>query len=236
MYLFQDYIYVLIYKLLSFSDSFQVGDLVFAQKTGYIPWPSKLIEVSQGRQVGLVQFVYTNDYHTLSYRKLWPYNEQTKQQFVTKENLEYNEFAEAMWMAEKTSENELRFLHEVRQQRDTLHVEPLFIDQVNQLRRSLTVQQKHYPLAQLAFQRLLQLPLSQLLLIRNREAVESIRLLCRFVHHEATNPDEPELVRQLANRLMKQIAAHFDTANFWSQYCELCSIYMRHTVAIVKQS
>lgn len=209
---------------------------MFAQKVGYIPWPAKLLEVSQGSQVGLVQFVYSNDCHTISYRKLWPYNEQTKQQFATKETLEYIEFAKAILMADKISESELRFLYEVRLQRDTLHVEPHFIEQVNRLRRSLTVQQKDYPNARLAFQQLLQMSISQLLLIRNREAVESIRLLCRFVHHEASDPNEPVVVRQLANRLMQRYGAHFDTGNFWSQYCKLSNIYMRYTVPVAKQS
>lgn len=211
-----------------------MGDFVFAKKIGYIPWPARVIEVSS--QVSLVQFLYTNDYHSVSYRKLWPYNEQTRAKFVTGQTLNYAEFGKAIRLVEKISEHELRFLHKLRQQRETLHVEPQFVEQVNQLRSSLTVQHQNYAQAQLAFQQLLQLPLSQLLLIRNREAVESIRLLCRYVQHDASNLDGPVLVRESANRLMQRFAEQFNTSQFWSQYCKLCGIYMRYTVPIAKQS
>lgn len=210
---------------------------MFAKKIGYMPWPAKVIEVWQDRQAALVLFLYTNDYHNISYRKLWPYNELTRVKFVTKQTLDYTEFGKAITMAEKIREHELRLLHEVREQRDTLHMEAVFIEQVNHLRSSLKVHQQNYTQAQLAFQRLLQLPLSQLLLIRNREAVESIRLLCRYVQHEAADLEEPKLVRAMAKRLMKRFASHFKTSQFWSHYCKLYHIYMRYTVAITgKQS
>lgn len=219
----------------SFSVTYQVGDLVFAKKLGYMPWPAKVIDVCQDRQLILVLFLYTDDYHKVTYRKLWPYNEQTKAKFVTRQNLDYTEYGKAITMAEGIREHELGILHEVRNQRDTLHTEAVFIEQVNHLRSSLKVHQQNYIRAQLAFQRLLQLPLSQLLLIRNREAVESIRLLCRYVQHEAENPEEPRLVRTMAKRLMNRFASHFKTSQFWSHYCNLYHIYMRYTVPIAEQ-
>ncbi|XP_064550845.1 uncharacterized protein LOC135436978 [Drosophila montana] len=240
------------------ADSFKVDEIVFAQKYGYIPWPAKLIDKSNSRN-GLVQFVLTNDRHLIPYGKIWNYNEQSKRQFVTRQTMDYEDFRTAIYIAEylvqkaletrtaaascsrvEPSQQELNFLQEVRKQRSTLHVEPLFIGQVNKLRSSLTQRQQNYAAAQLAFQELLELPISQLLLVRNQEAVESIRLLCRFVNCAPANPADPALVRELAGRLIRRFAnvftQPFTMPDFWCEYCMLAGIYRRHTVEIDNQS
>ncbi|XP_030573633.1 uncharacterized protein LOC115771887 [Drosophila novamexicana] len=243
------------------ADSFKMDEIVFAQKYGYIPWPAKLIDKSNSRN-GMVQFVLTNDRHLIPYGKIWIYNEQSKRQFVTRQTTDYEDFRRAIYIAEylvqraldtstaaaanapclriSPSQQELHFLQEVRKQRSTLQVEPLFIGQVNKLRSSLTQRQQNYAAAQLAFQELLELPISQLLLVRNQEAVESIRLLCRFVNCAPANPADPALVRELAGRLIKRFAKvftqPFTMPDFWCEYCMLAGIYRRHTVEIDNQS
>ncbi|KAL7726992.1 hypothetical protein ACLKA6_010035 [Drosophila palustris] len=224
------------------AGKFNEGDYVFAEKRGYLPWPGRLIDKSNCRR-GIVQFIYTFDRHRIPYTKIWPYNEEYKIKFITKQALEYEEFLEAIRETESIintkniapapSEEELRFLHEVRQQRDSLNVEPLFIGEINKLRSNLTTRHQNYAIAQQAFEQLLKLPISQLLLVRSREAVESIRWLCHFVHWETENQAEVQLVRDKANELMERFAfvfrQPFSEPDFWSEFCKLSDLYMRYT-------
>ncbi|EDV91490.1 uncharacterized protein LOC6568282 [Drosophila grimshawi] len=222
------------------ADSSKRGDLVFAQKRGYMPWPAKLIDNSD-RLCGLVQFVNTNDRHLIPYAKIWTCNQRSKQEFITLQALQCEEFYEAILATELIDsqppkgkqQQELLLLDTLLLYRNTLHVEPQFIEQVNKLRRCLTRHRQDYAAAQLAFQKLLELkPFSRLLLVRNREAVESIRKLVGFVNHTRPNPNEPQMVRYLAKRLIRRFAGVFsistNISNFWSSYYMQADIYRRH--------
>ncbi|ALC46578.1 CG7946, partial [Drosophila busckii] len=189
--------------------NFLVGDLVFAQMTGYIPWPARLLDNSHERQAK-VQFVLTQGIYKVTYAKLWPYNEQSKARFVTADTLAYEDFSDAMRESEQMCEGskqkkwELDFVYELRRQRALLEVEPFFIQQVNQLRRTLTRQNQNYAAAQLAFQELLEMhQLSPLLMLRNKEAVDAIKELCRFKSRRLNDRYEAEHMRDLANYLVE---------------------------------
>ncbi|XP_030371159.1 uncharacterized protein LOC115621607 [Scaptodrosophila lebanonensis] len=269
------------------AETLAIGDIVFAKKCGYIPWPAKII--AKHSRASLVQFMSTNDRHRIRYSKIWPYNEYTKSEFITRETLDYEEFREAVFITERirgvTEEGiidavmellspieeslvlssqpsptipdqpsplsqeqlDLSYVYHVRQQSDSLNVEPQFIKQINRLRSSLTLTDQNYLNAQAAFLELQHLPISQLLLIRNYDAVDTIRQLCRFrvpysEEDELTADDLAELqqdsqnVRTQANHLFVHFASKFkqpfSQPNFWSEYCRLTSIYRRYTVAI----
>ncbi|KAH8358559.1 hypothetical protein KR093_000887, partial [Drosophila rubida] len=223
--------------LFSFLEMFGVGDIVFAQAKGYLPWPGKVISI-YNRLSARVEFIYTDDLSDVPYKKIWPYNDATRKEFITSEKLAYEPFAIAIYMTERMlntfpTDEELRLLLAVRQQRDTLSVEPQFIAQINILRSTLSKTNQNYTLALQAFEILLEMPVSQLLLIRNREAVESIGLLCRFANYEPENQCNVQLVRGKAKQLMQRFAAVFPQPyrkpNFWSEYCMLSGIYRRHT-------
>ncbi|KAH8382126.1 hypothetical protein KR009_002018, partial [Drosophila setifemur] len=253
------------FSLPLFADSFSEGDIVFAQKRGYMVWPGMLL--AKHSRAGLVQFMSTNDRHHIPYGKIWPYDDRSKKQFVTSQGLEYEEFREAMsisesilygcglsdgtdWRLIKAHEEpriskdlalpqgirEVIYVQQVRKQRDTLHVEGEFIREINALRSSLTRNKQDYPSAQLAFNQLQALPLSQLLLVRNFEAVDAILQLCRFTSEDPQKAKEAKRVRALANILLTRFASHFmlpyTTSGFWSEFCLLSGIYRRYTVDI----
>ncbi|KAH8311676.1 hypothetical protein KR044_007451, partial [Drosophila immigrans] len=227
----------------NFVGLFNVGDIVFAQVTGYLAWPAKLIDTSNKR-MARVEFILTEDKHDVPYKRIWLYNDASRKQFITSDQLSYEPFSTAIYVTEQMlntfpSDEEMRFLLQMRQQRDTLTVEPQFIAQINILRSALNKTHQNYTLALQAFKDLLEMPLSQLLLIRSREAMESIGLLCRFASCKPEHQFNVQLVRQKAKMLMQRFAAFFPRPyrkpNFWLEYCMLAGIYRRHTAAIVNR-
>ncbi|XP_017057248.1 uncharacterized protein LOC108098669 [Drosophila ficusphila] len=83
----------------SIFDSFCERDLVFAQATGYVPWPGILTKKLP--RAGEVLFMCTNDSKSIPYEKIWPYDDHSKERFITHDNMEYEEFREAICIAEK---------------------------------------------------------------------------------------------------------------------------------------
>ncbi|KAH8267286.1 hypothetical protein KR018_002237, partial [Drosophila ironensis] len=253
-------------------ESLTEGQFVFAQKYGYMTWPARL--ESKLSTTAIVMFISTEDKHRIPYAKIWPYNRSTRKEFVTQEFLEYEEFRDAIYLAERMiagvngcqflnddswslaaipkgylpsipkagaltkEQRELAYLLEVRKERDSLHVEVKFIDEINKLRSSLTITRQDYASASLAFHELLELPVCQLLLVRNFEAVNSVRRLCHFALREPSPRLLPQVhhVRTLARKLMGRFAAcvplPYNTPDFWSEFSMLSGIYRRYTVEI----
>ncbi|SPP82614.1 Hypothetical predicted protein [Drosophila guanche] len=261
------------------ADEFKVGDIVFAEQPGYMPWPATLLEKLE--HGGLVQYICTNDYMRVSYQKMWPYNHQHKKIIVTKEALEYEDFREAILMTERLKgcsdddavdyvwqemhpgavhvpkkpadispvpvpvgaqrQIELDYVHKVRKQSNSLRVETQFVQEINTLRRCLTIGYKDYEAAHAAFEQLLQMPVSQLLLVRNFEGVDSIRQLCRFAptlepqtDNGNGNANAAIVIRSQANKLMARFVSCFKRPytkpDFWSEFTWLSDTYMRYTV------
>ncbi|XP_022227267.2 uncharacterized protein LOC111077339 [Drosophila obscura] len=132
---------------------------------------------------------------------------------------------------------ELAYVQKVRKQSSSLRVETQFVDEINTLRRCLTINYKNYEAAHAAFQQLLKMPVSQLLLVRNFEAVNSIRQLCRFTpttEPQTGNGDAASVVRSQANKLMSRFVSCFKLPytkpDFWSEFIWLSDSYMRYTV------
>ncbi|XP_050745088.1 uncharacterized protein LOC108036896 isoform X2 [Drosophila biarmipes] len=250
------------------SDSLREFDFVFAQAAGYVPWPGIL----QRKLLctGVVQFMLTNGRQSIPYAKIWPYDDRSKEQFITSQNMKHKAFCKAIFIIEKLrsdnvdvlsesadwelesplevppgkcpaleqrrAEWELNYVREVRLERDSLVVEAKFIQELNVLRRSLTVRKQVYPSALLALQELQGLALSELLLVRNFGAVEAINSLCSFASAQPQDRQEAEQVKSLANQLMHRFASHFkqpfSTSDFWSEYCLRSKIYRSHTADI----
>ncbi|BFF91077.1 uncharacterized protein DMAD_09443 [Drosophila madeirensis] len=259
------------------ADKFNVGDIVFAEQPGYMPWPATLLEKFE--HGGMVKYICTNDLMRVSYQKMWPYNLKQKELIVTKEALEFEDFCEAILMTERLkgcSDDEavdyvwqvmhpgavyvpkkpadispvpvpvcaqkqidLAYVHKVRKQSNSLRVETQFVNEINTLRRSLTIGYKNYEAAHAAFEQLLQMPVSQLLLVRNFEGVDSIRQLCRFAptlepQTDNGNANAAIVVRSQAIKLMTRFVSCFKRPytkpDFWSEFTWLSDTYMRHTV------
>nr|XP_017007709.2 uncharacterized protein LOC108064627 [Drosophila takahashii] len=215
-------------------------------------------------------FCFTNETKVIPYEKLWPYDDRSKAQFITSQNMEYEEFREAICIVEKLRSGdvdistegagwqlvspeelppgmpfsleqsradwELNYVREVRLERDSLSVEGKFIHVLNVLRSSLTLKKQDYPSALWAFQELQELALSELLLVRNFEAVEAMHHLCRFASTQPQDRLCADQVKNLAIQQMERFASHFKqsfgTQDFWSEYCLRSRIYRSHTVDI----
>ncbi|KAH8406576.1 hypothetical protein KR215_007943, partial [Drosophila sulfurigaster] len=230
----------------SFLDELKVGDIVFAKSRGHIAWPAKLIG-RVNKTVARVEYILPEEKSDVLYKNIWLYNDANKKQFITKENLSYEAFATSIYYTERLLNtfpiyDDQRLLHQMLQQRDTLSVEPQFIAEINKLRSSLTKTSQNYNMALQAFAELLEMPQSQLMLVRNPEAVESIGKLCRFVQPESKNQMVVEIVRNKAKQQMQRFAAAFPKPyrkeNFRDEYRLLRAIYSRHmtVTTIVKQS
>ncbi|KAH8357428.1 hypothetical protein KR084_001309, partial [Drosophila pseudotakahashii] len=253
---------------LSLADCFSERDFVFAQATGYVPWPGILKK--KLFRAGVVGFMFTNDTKVIPYEKIWPYDDRRKAQFITSQNMEYEEFREAICIVEKLRSGdvdlntegggwqlvspeelptgkpialeqsranwELNYVREVRLEHESLSVEVEFIHVLNVLRSSLTQKKQDYPSALWAFQELQGLALSELLLVRNFEAVEAMHHLCRFASTQPQDRLMAYQVKNLAIQQMKRFASHFKqslgTEDFWSAYCLRSRIYRNHTVDI----
>ncbi|XP_016972112.1 uncharacterized protein LOC108039576 [Drosophila rhopaloa] len=83
----------------SAADSFRERDFVFAQAPGYVPWPGILTR--KDLRTGMVLFMCTNETKSIPYQKIWRYDDRSKEQFITSQNMEYEEFREAICIAEK---------------------------------------------------------------------------------------------------------------------------------------
>ncbi|XP_002137506.3 uncharacterized protein [Drosophila pseudoobscura] len=280
------------------AGKFEVEDIVFAEYREYLPWPGRIIRKHE--QSAVVLFISTNDCQKISYSKIWPYDDEQKKKYVTKESLDYDDFRLAILMteqrmggkdtdilnyvwqvmhpgAENTSpsvalapspapatapapapstapstsgaaaaiaapgthqrEIELAYMRKVHQESSSLRVERQFVGEINKLLKCLTIGYKNYDEALAAFEQLLQMPVSKLLLLRNFEAVDCIRLLCRFaasVEAHTVNRDAAIMVKSQANKLMAGFIACFELPytkdNFWSEFVHLSEVYMRYTM------
>lgn len=267
---------------------------MFAQANGYIPWPGKL--VGKHSRHGLVDFLGTDDSRRILYSKIWPYCDDSKSRFITRENLEYPQFRDAILIAEslssdlrdnsdccyrvlikedleeepdqeKASQEEfeqekpgseepayeeprleehsegeigsresdvLEYLENLRNDRKSLEggVEQKFIEQVNFLRRSLKSNLQDYPSAVMALHELHDMRFSELLLVRNYPAVNSIYLICHL-HTDHADYIEAAEVKLLATHLMSRFASAFNLPDIPSDFMDdlrsLSNIYRRYT-------
>ncbi|KAH8293683.1 hypothetical protein KR054_002933, partial [Drosophila jambulina] len=277
---------------LFFADSFSEGDLVFAKAKGYIAWPG--IIVAKKSLYAMVNFLGSDDMRRISNAKIWPYSEDSKAQFITREYLDFKEFRDAILIAEKLSSDidgnkenvpgkeeasheksgmkepgqeepsheksgmeepgkedpdkeeasqeeprqqgdmMIEYVKVLRENHDSLNggVEKKFIDLVNLLRHSLRTNHKDYPSAMLALQDLHEMTFSELLLVRNFEAVNSICYVC-YLDTAHSNYDEAARVKLLAKQLMTRIAAVFGLPGtigpFMDNFRSLSTIYRRFT-------
>lgn len=72
---------------------FNIGDYVFAQVKGYLPWPAKITECD--KKMYMVYFYGTGKRSHIKIEDLFPYKEY-KEKFSTETNLEYSSFHQAM--------------------------------------------------------------------------------------------------------------------------------------------
>ncbi|XP_026842924.1 uncharacterized protein LOC113567382 [Drosophila persimilis] len=265
-----------------------------------MPWPGRLIRKDE--QIAVVMFICTNDCKKISYRKIWPYDDEQKKKYVTKEALDYEDFRLAILMterlvggndtdiinyvwqvmhpgAENTSqavapapapatapatatatapstapstsgaaaavaapattlrEIELAYMRKVHHEGSSLRVERQFVGEINKLIKCLTIGYKNYDEALAAFEQLLKMPVSKLLLLRNVQAVDCIRLLCRFaasMEADTVNRDAAIMVKSQANKLMAGFIACFELPytkdDFWSEFIHLSEVYLRYTM------
>nr|XP_016931248.2 uncharacterized protein LOC108010814 [Drosophila suzukii] len=94
----------------STSDSFRELDFVFAQATGYVPWPGILQR--KLLSTGVVQFMFTNGRKSVPYEKIWPYHDRSKEQFITSQNMKHEAFRKAICIAEKLRSGDVDVISE----------------------------------------------------------------------------------------------------------------------------
>ncbi|KAH8361109.1 hypothetical protein KR200_007354, partial [Drosophila serrata] len=305
-----------------FPDSFSDGDLVFAKAIGYISWPGIIVEKQSLHSI--VNFLGSDDTRKIENIKIWPYSERNKGKFITAVNLEYEEFRDAIVIAEKLSfrldpnkengayfyrvlsqsdrqelqeqdkerqeetrpkeasppneeesskdvtreeeldkdeaskeatgikepveekphkeppiqeaenlkEEMIEYVRVLRSDHKSLDggIENKFIVLVNLLRRSLKINQKDYPSAVFALQELHGMEFSELLLVRNFEAVNSIYHVCYLdtAHQNYKEAVQVQLMaKQLIFRFAPLIRLSDSVQNFMDQFRSLSSIYRR---------
>ncbi|XP_070143501.1 uncharacterized protein [Drosophila kikkawai] len=149
------------------------------------------------------------------------------------DNLEELGFGEI----DEGQEISIKYVQFLRSNRDSLNggVEKKFIELVNVLRSSLKINQKDYPSAVLALQELHEMTFSELLLVRNFEAVNSIYCIS-FLDTSHQNYVEAAQVKVLAKQLINRFDLVFDLPDINGPFIDylrsLSSIYMRYTYAL----
>ncbi|KAH8246877.1 hypothetical protein KR032_002595, partial [Drosophila birchii] len=132
----------------------------------------------------------------------------------------------------KEAEMMITYLKGLRSDQDSLNggVEKKFIELVNNLRHSLRTNQKDYPAALLTLHELHEMTFSELLLVRNFEAVNSIYHVC-YLDTAHRNYNEANQVKLLAKQLITHFASVIrmsDTiGHFMDHFRLLSSIYSR---------
>ncbi|XP_052834813.1 uncharacterized protein LOC128251725 [Drosophila gunungcola] len=100
----------------------------------------------------LLLVLLVNNRRSIPYHKIWMYDDRSKEQFITSQNMEYEEFREAICIAEKLRSGnvdvnsgagwQLASPKEVRMERESLGIEVKFIHEINILRHSLTLRKQ----------------------------------------------------------------------------------------------
>ncbi|KAH8241969.1 hypothetical protein KR038_006293, partial [Drosophila bunnanda] len=134
--------------------------------------------------------------------------------------------------ADNLEEEMIKYVQALRSDHKSLNdgIELKFIQLVNLLRHSLRTNQKDYPSALFALEELHGMTFSELLLVRNFEAVNSIYHICYLdtAHRNYSEAAEVQLsAKQLIFRFAPLIRLSVPMEHFMDQFRSLSSIYRR---------